>query len=125
MQFFRIIISLVLFSFSFFEISAYANSLDFEKTLTENKNKLYEFNGFIEANQIMDGNSNVVVTDGFTGNVALKTAEGTANFITSELKKTMSNSILGKISALLNIKNLKKRISMGASGTLHQSYQRN
>ncbi len=77
------------------------------QTLTENKNKLYEFNGFIEANQIMDGNSNVVVTDGFTGNVALKTAEGTANFITSELKKTMSNSILGKISALLNIKNLK------------------
>ena len=55
----------------------------------------------------MNGDINVIVTDGFTGNVALKTAEGTANFITSELKKTMSNSILGKISALLNIKNLK------------------
>ena len=35
----------------------------------------------------MDGNVNVIVTDGFTGNVALKTAEGTANFISSELKK--------------------------------------
>ena len=36
----------------------------------------------------MDGNVNVIVSDGFTGNVALKTAEGTANFITDELKKS-------------------------------------
>ena len=56
----------------------------------------------------MDGKVNVIVTDGFTGNVALKTAEGTANFITSELKKALNSSFLGKISALLNIKNLKK-----------------
>ena len=42
-------------------------------------------------------NVNVIVSDGFTGNVALKTAEGTANFITSELKKALSGSILGKI----------------------------
>ena len=35
----------------------------------------------------MDGDVNVIVSDGFTGNVALKTAEGTANFITNELKK--------------------------------------
>ena len=55
----------------------------------------------------MDGNVNVIVTDGFTGTVALKTAEGTANFITSELKKAMNSSLVGKLSALLNIKNLK------------------
>jgi glycerol-3-phosphate acyltransferase PlsX len=54
----------------------------------------------------MDGKINVVVTDGFTGNVALKTAEGTANFITSELKKAMTSTILGKISSLINIKNI-------------------
>ena len=41
----------------------------------------------------MDGDVNVIVSDGFTGNVALKTAEGTANFITSELKKAMTGSI--------------------------------
>ena len=35
----------------------------------------------------MDGDVNVIVSDGFTGNVALKTAEGTANFITVNLKK--------------------------------------
>ena len=51
---------------------------------------------------------NVIVSDGFTGNVALKTAEGTANFITSELKKAMTGSILGKISSFLNVSNLKK-----------------
>ena len=56
----------------------------------------------------MDGNVNVIVTDGFTGNVALKTAEGTANFITEELKKAFNASMIGKISALLNIKNLNK-----------------
>ena len=55
----------------------------------------------------MQGEVNVIVSDGFTGNVALKTAEGTANFITSELKKALSGSILGKISSLLNLKNLK------------------
>tara|TARA_B100000886_G_scaffold38469_1_gene23895 strand:- start:761 stop:1105 length:345 start_codon:yes stop_codon:yes gene_type:complete len=56
----------------------------------------------------MDGDVNVIVTDGFTGNVALKTAEGTANFITSELKHAFTGSLLGKISALINILNLKK-----------------
>ena len=76
--------------------------------LSDKKNSLFEFNGYIEGNQIMDGKVNVIVTDGFTGNVALKTAEGTANFITSELKKALNSSFLGKISALLNIKNLKK-----------------
>ena len=54
----------------------------------------------------MDGDVNVIVTDGFTGNVALKTAEGTANFITSELKYALTSNIFGKISSLLNIKSL-------------------
>ncbi len=68
----------------------------------------YKFAGYIEGNDLMNGDVNVIVSDGFTGNVALKTAEGTANFIISELKKTMTGSILGKISSLLNISNLKK-----------------
>ncbi len=68
----------------------------------------YNFAGYIEGNHLMDGDVNVIVSDGFTGNVALKTAEGTANFITNELKKTMTGNIMGKISSLLNISNLKK-----------------
>ncbi len=76
--------------------------------LNEKKNSLFDFNGYIEGNNIMDGHVNVIVTDGFTGNIALKTAEGTANFINSELKKALSSSFIGKLSSFLNIKNLKK-----------------
>jgi len=78
------------------------------KILSEKKTDNYDFAGYIEGNQIMDGDINVIISDGFTGNVALKTAEGTANFIVKELKKTMTNSLLGKISAIINFYNLKK-----------------
>ena len=67
------------------------------------KNSIYEFHGFIEGNHIMDGNVNVIVTDGFTGNIALKTAEGTAKFITSNLKKS-----LNKFSLLFSFFSLKR-----------------
>tara|TARA_Y100000389_G_scaffold170149_1_gene176940 strand:+ start:92 stop:1093 length:1002 start_codon:yes stop_codon:yes gene_type:complete len=76
--------------------------------LNEKKNNNFNFSGYIEGNQLMNGEVNVIVSDGFTGNVALKTAEGTANFITDELKKALSGSIIGKISSLLNLSNLKK-----------------
>ena len=76
--------------------------------LNERKNQNFDFEGYIEGNELMNGKVNVIVSDGFTGNVALKTAEGTANFITDELKKALSGSFLGKISSLLNISNLKK-----------------
>ena len=56
----------------------------------------------------MNGEVNVIVSDGFTGNVALKTAEGTANFITSELKKALSGTILGKNFIIIKYYNLKK-----------------
>ena len=76
--------------------------------LNDKKSENYNFSGYIEGNHLMDGNVNVIVSDGFTGNVALKTAEGTAYFIISELKKVMTGSIIGKISSLLNISNLNK-----------------
>ena len=76
--------------------------------LKKEVNQDYVFKGYIEGNQLMNGDVNVIVADGFTGNIALKTAEGTANFITSELKKAMTGSILGKISSFLNISNLRK-----------------
>ena len=76
--------------------------------LNDRKNQNFDFEGYIEGNELMNGKVNVIVSDGFTGNVALKTAEGTANFITDELKKALSGSFLGKISSLLNISNLRK-----------------
>ena len=78
------------------------------KILNDRKSDDYEFLGYIEGNELMNGNVNVIVSDGFTGNVALKTAEGTANFITDELKNALGGSLIGKISSLLNISNLKK-----------------
>ena len=65
--------------------------------------KNFEFSGYIEGNHIMDGNIDVVVTDGFTGNIALKTAEGTANFISRNLKNS-----LNLLSILLSYSGLKK-----------------
>ena len=76
--------------------------------LSHEENKDFEFKGYIEGNELMEGDVNVIVADGFTGNVALKTAEGTANFITGELKKAMTGSIIGKIASILNYSNLKK-----------------
>ncbi|MDA9629681.1 phosphate acyltransferase PlsX [Candidatus Pelagibacter sp.] len=76
--------------------------------LNDRKSNNFDFAGYIEGNHLMDGAVNVIVSDGFTGNVALKTAEGTANFITSELKMAMTGSIVGKISSILNYSNLKK-----------------
>jgi len=69
--------------------------------LKKNKSKNFEFCGYIEGNHIMDGNIDVIITDGFTGNVALKTAEGTANFIITNLRKSLS-----KLSMLLSYRSL-------------------
>jgi glycerol-3-phosphate acyltransferase PlsX len=76
--------------------------------LSLRNNSDFEFKGYIEGNHLMNGDVNVIVADGFTGNVALKTAEGTASFITGELKKAMTRNLIGKISSLLNISNFKK-----------------
>lgn len=67
------------------------------------KNSTNDFNykGYIEGNQIKDGNVDVIVTDGFAGNISLKTAEGTANFITQEIKKIFSKTLYGKICYIL------------------------
>ena len=66
------------------------------------------FNGYIEGNKLMEGETNVIVTDGFTGNIALKTAEGTAKFITDSLKRSLTENIFSRVSTLLSYASLKK-----------------
>ena len=78
------------------------------KILSEKKSNEFNFSGYIEGNNIMSGDVNVIVTDGFTGNIALKTAEGTANFIIKEVKNSMTSNLYGKVLSFLNMKNLKK-----------------
>lgn len=61
----------------------------------------FEYLGFVEGDDIAKGAAEVVVTDGFTGNVALKTAEGVARFIRSEMQRTFSGSLAAKAGALI------------------------
>lgn len=60
-----------------------------------------DFHGFIEGDDITAGTVDVVVTDGFTGNVSLKTAEGTAKLYTEFLKSAFKSSIMAKLGYLL------------------------
>lgn len=65
------------------------------------------FYGFVEGNDILKGTVDVVVTDGFTGNVALKTIEGTAKFLAKNLKDLFTKSLFNKFIALILTKSLK------------------
>jgi glycerol-3-phosphate acyltransferase PlsX len=77
--------------------------------LEENKDKLsFDYVGFVEGDDIFKGKVDVIATDGFSGNIALKTLEGTAKFITSSLKMAMRSSFLAKLGALLMLPQLKK-----------------
>ena len=76
------------------------------KNLSSDENFIYK--GYVEGNNIMSGETNVIVTDGFTGNIALKTAEGTAKFITQNLKESLTKNIITKISLIFSYFSLKK-----------------
>lgn len=65
------------------------------------------FIGNVEARDILHGAADVVVTDGFSGNVALKTIEGTAELMFSMLKKTLTSSLKTKLGAGLIKSDLK------------------
>ena len=60
-----------------------------------------DFIGYIEPDQITSGNADVIVTDGFTGNIALKTAEGLSKFITGNFKKIFTKNIINNIAYLI------------------------
>ena len=64
------------------------------------------FIGYIEGNDIISGNVDVVISDGFSGNIALKTAEGVATLCSNYIKNIFESSFLGKISFLLLSKKL-------------------
>ena len=80
----------------------------FKKLNSLSSDNNFKFNGYIEGNKIMSGESNVIVTDGFTGNIALKTAEGTAKFITDNLKRSLTENFLSKLSLIFSYFSLQK-----------------
>ncbi|HEX5379775.1 MAG TPA: phosphate acyltransferase PlsX [Phenylobacterium sp.] len=60
-----------------------------------------DYRGFVEGDDLSKNLVDVVVTDGFTGNVALKTAEGTASYIVGELREALTSTWMAKLGALL------------------------
>ena len=94
----------------------------------------FEFVGFVEGGDIPGDRADVIVTDGFTGNVALKTGEGTAKLIADFLREAFNATFLSKIAALLalaSLKRLQKRIDprrvnggvfLGLNGTVVKSH---
>lgn len=94
----------------------------------------YEFAGFVEGSDIPGNVVDLIVTDGFTGNVAIKTGEGTASLLRSALREAFEYSFLSKIAALLaytSLGRLAKRIDprrvnggvfLGLNGTVVKSH---
>lgn len=66
------------------------------------------FKGFVEGNDISKGTVDVVVTDGFTGNIALKSAEGAARLLGQWMKETLTGTLNAKLGALMMAPGLKK-----------------
>ena len=93
-----------------------------------------EYVGFVEGSDLMSARVDVIVTDGFTGNIALKTGEGTAKLVGDFLKDAFANSIMSKFAAVLamtSLKRLQKRIDprrvnggvfLGLNGTVVKSH---
>ena len=67
-----------------------------------------DFIGFIEPDQITSGKADVIVTDGFTGNISLKTAEGFSKFMTNNFKKVFTKNLVNNLAYLILKKDLKR-----------------
>jgi len=95
------------------------NELTTESYELLKNNKLINFIGNVEPNDMFSGEVDVVVTDGFTGNIVLKTGEGIAKFIFEIIKDSIKNNFIGKIGAYLMkpvFKELKKRMDSSEYG---------
>ena len=94
----------------------------------------FEYIGYVEGSDMPSARVDVIVTDGFTGNVALKTGEGTASLIRGLLKEAFAYSSLSRIGALFavtSLKRLQRRIDprranggvfLGLNGTVIKSH---
>jgi len=88
------------------EMKGHEEVREAQKLLREGGFDLH-YHGFVEGDDIAKGTVDVVVTDGFTGNIALKTAEGTARFISTLMKDALTANLLSKAGALLAMGSLK------------------
>ncbi len=87
--------------------------------LLKNRENDFHFIGNVEGYDLFNGSCDIVVTDGFTGNIALKTAEGTSKIIFKILKEEIQKSLASKIGAFIlknTFRKLKKRIDANEYG---------
>ncbi len=82
------------------EMKGHQEVREAHRVLREGKLDL-DYHGFVEGDDLTRGVVDVVVTDGFTGNVALKTMEGAAKFITNELKAALTSNVISTVGAAL------------------------
>ena len=75
-------------------------------TLSDSQHLHMDFKGFVEADSIGQGDVDVYVTDGFTGNMALKSIEGTAKFMSELMSRAFRSSFMAKLGYLLSVKGL-------------------
>ena len=66
------------------------------------------YHGFVEGDDIAKGTTDVIVTDGFTGNIALKTAEGTARYVSALMREALTSNLQAKLGAAIAMPALKK-----------------
>src|SRR5207244_748902 len=81
--------------------------------------KEFEYLGYVEGRDIFSGHIDVVITDGFTGNVVLKTAEGVGQFVFDVMRQEVMATRLGKLGASLlkgAFARLKKRVDYAEEG---------
>ena len=100
------------------------------KSITEN----FKFVGFVEGSDIPSNRVDIIVTDGFTGNIAIKTAEGTSNFISEKIKTSLTSNIISKFGSFFLASALKKMkleidprsvnggVFLGLNGTVIKSH---
>ena len=98
------------------------------------RNAEFNFIGFVEGRDLPGTRCDVIVTDGFTGNIALKTGEGTAGLISNLLRESFKHTLLSRLASLLaltSLKRLKNRIDpryanggvfLGLNGTVVKSH---
>lgn len=81
-------------------------------TMLKNSNFASQYHGYVEGDDIAKGEVDVIVTDGFTGNITLKAIEGTAKMISGIIKQGFMSSVLAKFGYLLASLSLKKSIKL-------------
>lgn len=103
-------------------------------TVLSNPDIKLNYTGFVEGNDITKGHVDVVVSDGFSGNIALKTVEGTAQFITAMMRRSFKSSFLSKLGYLmarpalkalrktLNPQNYNGAVLLGLNGIVVKSH---